>query len=300
MILKVNHLSVKYKDLKAVNDISFNINEGEIFTIIGPNGAGKTSTIESLVGLNKKYNGSISILGTEAKDINKSLYNEIGVQLQEASFPDRLKVSEVCKMFSKLYYNPIDYSILLKEFDLESKKNSYIRELSGGQKQRLSIIIALIPNPKIIFLDELTTGLDPKSRRMIWGIIRKQKKQNKTIVLSTHFMDEAEYLSDRIAILVEGKLQVVGTLNEIFEKYEMEQKITFHTNENKELNFVHASNVKREGTLVSVWVKKGETALEDIFTDLKDSKIKYENLECKSPNLEDVFLKLVGYRMEDV
>ncbi|MBU5591625.1 ABC transporter ATP-binding protein [Clostridium sp. MSJ-4] len=244
MILEVNHLSVNYKELKAVDDISFNINEGEIFTIIGPNGAGKTSTIESIVGLNKKYEGDIIILGTKANNIPKSLYNEIGVQLQEASFPDKLKVDEVCKMFSKLYDNPVDYNILLKEFDLESKKNSYIRDLSGGQKQRLSIIIALLPDPKIIFLDELTTGLDPKSRRMIWNIILKEKKKNKTIVLSTHFMDEAEFLSDRIAILVEGKLQVVGTLEEIFEKYEMG--------------------------------------------------------EGKAPKLEDVFLKLVGYKMEDI
>ncbi|MBU3093528.1 ABC transporter ATP-binding protein [Clostridium sp. CF011] len=300
MMLEVKNLIVKYKGIVAVDNISFQVKEGEIFSIIGPNGAGKTSTIESIVGLKKNYEGNITVLGTEVRNFKKNIYNLIGVQLQEASFPDKLKVGEICDLFSSLYENPIDYKNLLEKFQMKKKVNCYIRELSGGQKQKLSIILALLPDPEIIFLDELTTGLDPQARRSIWTIIKNLKDKNKTIILSTHFMDEAEYLSDTICILIDGKIRSLGGLGDILLENNMEEKVSFNTSDDINLDFNNTISIKREGRTVKVWGRSGENLTTDILRYLNDNNIKYDNLICERPKLEDVFLKITDCRMEDI
>lgn len=302
MIVEVQDLEVRYKENVAVNKISFGVEEGEIFGIIGPNGAGKTSTIECIVGLKKKYFGSIKLFGKTLPEYKKNLYNLIGVQLQEASFPDKMKVVEICKLFSSFYNEPIPYGRLLKDIGMEGKSNSYVRDLSGGQKQRLSIILALIPNPKIIFLDELTTGLDPQARHNIWDIIKKLKMENKTIILTTHFMDEAEYLCDKICILINGKIEVMGTLSEILLVNDMQSKISFNTNTDlKNINFdiQGIANIEQQGSLINIF-GIGDNLLTDIVNHLNNNCVEYRNLTCDKPKLEDVFMKLTGRRMEDV
>lgn len=300
MMLDVKNLSVIYKDVIAVDDISFNVDEGKILSIIGPNGAGKTSTIESALGLNKTYSGEIRLLGESPKSFKKSIYNEIGVQLQESDYPDKLKVSELCKLFSSFYQAPLDYKILLNELDLAGKEKSYVNQLSGGQIQKLSILLALLPDPKVIFLDELTTGLDPKSRHELWNTVLMLKERGKTIILSTHFMDEAEYLSDTICILIKGKIKLMGAFKKILSDLNIDSKITFSASLPIPKDLPGVAFTKQEGNRITVLTQNGEKAIVSVKEYLQEKSIKYFDLYQGRPTLEDVFLLLTGTRSEDL
>jgi ABC-2 type transport system ATP-binding protein len=300
MVLDVKNLSVTYKDVIAVDDITFRVNEGEIFSIIGPNGAGKTSTIESILGLNKAYSGEICLLGKNPKSFKKSIYNEIGIQLQESSYPDKLKVGELCRLFSSFYSNPLDYKVLLNDFDVAGKEKAYVHQLSGGQVQKLSILLALLPDSKVIFLDELTTGLDPKSRHELWNIILMLKERGKTVILSTHFMDEAEYLSDRICILINGKIKLMGSFREILSELNLDSKITFSSRVLFPKNFSEANFVQQEGNRITILTHDGEKTIMAVKAYLQSKNIQYVDLYQGKPNLEDVFLLLTGTRSEDL
>lgn len=221
-IVKVEHLSVKYKDFTAVSDVSLSIKENEVFGIIGANGAGKTSLIESIEGLRVPSAGKISVLGMEPHKERTALYEKVGVQLQETSYPDNAKVQDVCELFSSFYENPIPYEDLLKEIGISDIKKKRVNKLSGGQKQRLSIVLSLLPNPKIVFWDELTTGLDPIARHNLYERILQYKKKNLTIVLITHFMEEVEKLCDRIAVMKSGKILAVGTPSQIVQSFNVD------------------------------------------------------------------------------
>lgn len=205
-IIIVNNLSKKYNEVYAVNDISFKVNKGEIFGLLGPNGAGKTTTVEILEGLISPDSGEAIIDGIDAIKNTKKIRSIIGIQLQQNAFFENLNLYEIIDVYSKLYSSNNDPNIILEKVDLVSKKDASYNELSGGQKQRLAIGIALVNDPVVIFLDEPTTGLDPQARRNLWELINNLKSQGKTILLTTHYMEEAEELCDRVAIIENGKI----------------------------------------------------------------------------------------------
>lgn len=300
MIVEAERLTVKYKDLVAVDDISFSVEPGGIFGIIGPNGAGKTSTLECLEGLRKPYDGKLSVFGIDPCD-RKALYNHIGVQLQEASFPDMIKVEELCRLFSSFYKNPADYNLLLERFDLADKRKSYVKKLSGGQKQKVSIIAALIADPKVVFLDELTTGLDPQSRVGMWEMIKSLRSEGKTVLMTTHYMEEAEYLCDRICMMVKGKIVATGTVKELIAKAGLTQKIKFTSRDAKKEGLMGVGNVTdvNIGDGAVELYGTGKNLLRDVIIYLNDHDIDFEDLSSRNPNLEDVFFKFTGFKMEE-
>jgi len=217
-VISVKNLIKKYGSLTAVDDISFEVKKGEVFGLLGENGAGKTTTLEMIEGLRKPTSGSIEVLGC---DIRKNLHDikeRIGVQLQSSAYYDYLKLHEILELFASFYQKSRDPNELLKMVELEEKSNQYVRNLSGGQKQRFSIIASLINDPEIIFLDEPTTGLDPIGRRHTWEIISQIKKQGKTIILTTHYMEEAEILCGRVAIMDKGKIVVIDSPENLIKK----------------------------------------------------------------------------------
>lgn len=209
--LDVRHLHKRYGHHVAVEDVSFTVEEGEIFGIIGPNGAGKTTTVESIAGLRAPDSGSISVLGLDPITDRAEVRERLGVQLQESSFQDAITVAEALELYSSLYRDPVDWRELMELLGLTAKRTTQYKALSGGQKQRLSIALALVGNPKIAILDELTTGLDPQARRETWSLIERVRDTGVTILLVTHFMDEAERLSDRIAVIDGGRVAAVDT-----------------------------------------------------------------------------------------
>ena len=224
MVISVKNLNVKYKDKHAVKDVSFEVNKGEIFGMIGANGAGKTTIIECIEGLRTKYKGSIDVLGINPKHSRTDLYKRIGVQLQETTYQDKIKVCEIGKLFKSFYNSPAEFDVLLKEFNLLEMKNSYIGKLSGGQRQKLSIILALMGNPDIVFLDEITTGLDPKSRRDIWEKVKKLKDSGITVYMTTHFMEEAAE-AERVIVMNEGRVLLDGSPAQVFSQRQLLQSV---------------------------------------------------------------------------
>ncbi len=212
--IRVEKLKKSYGNTTVVNNIDISVNSGEVFGLLGANGAGKSTTIECILGTCKPDNGMISILGMNPQTDRKKLFEYVGVQFQEASYQDKIRVWELCEETQCLYQETNDYNELLKQFGLIEKANSPISELSGGQKQKLFIILALIPNPKVVFLDELTTGLDPKARRDVWRCLSDLKQRGLTIFLTSHFMDEVQALCDRIMILKKGNIVFTGTIEE--------------------------------------------------------------------------------------
>lgn len=213
-IIEVSDLRKAYGDLRVLSGIDLSITKGEVFGLLGANGAGKSTMIECILGTRKADGGSVSILGMSPGRERKKLFEQVGVQFQEANYPDKIRVDELCQETSCLYRNPANYKELLDRFGLAEKENSFVSELSGGQKQRLFIILALIPNPQVVLLDELTTGLDTKARRSVWKSLKELKEKGITILLTSHFMDEVEVLCDRIGILKDGQFLFCGTVTE--------------------------------------------------------------------------------------
>jgi ABC-2 type transport system ATP-binding protein len=210
-VVTVEHLHKSYGQTAAATDVSFSVRQGEIFGIIGPNGAGKTTTVECLSGLRVPDSGTISVLGLDPRSDRDALRQCLGVQLQESSLPPLVKVGEILTLFSSFYRQPADVDDLLDALDLAGKRGSYFRRLSGGLKQRLSIALALIGNPRVAILDELTTGLDPQARRDTWELISHVRDRGVTVILVTHYMDEAERLCDRVMLINHGKVVALDT-----------------------------------------------------------------------------------------
>lgn len=213
-VIRVEHLTKKYGSQTVVDDLSFVIKEGTVFGLLGANGAGKSSTIECILGTRKYDTGSVTILGQDPLKNRKKLFEQIGVQFQEAKYQELIKVKELCEVTSVLYKNPLDYQELLTRFGISDKQNNFVKDLSGGERQRLFIVLALIPDPKLVFLDELTTGLDARARRDVWEILSQLKKEGLSILLTSHFMDEVEALCDEILILKKGKTVFYGSVED--------------------------------------------------------------------------------------
>lgn len=213
-IISVKQLSKSYGGLSAVQDLDLSVMQGTIFGLLGANGAGKSTTIECMLGTRRPDTGTVSILGMNPFLQRKQLFENVGVQFQEANYQDKVTVSELCEVTQSLYRHASDYEELLKKFDIFDKAKGMVKELSGGQRQKLFIVLALIPQPKVVFLDELTTGLDVKARREVWEILSDLKEKGLTIFLTSHFMDEVEALCDAICILRKGRTVFCGTVRE--------------------------------------------------------------------------------------
>lgn len=302
MVITVKNLDVKYKDKHAVRNVSFDVKKGEIFGMIGANGAGKTTIIECIEGLRSKYKGAIDVLGINPKYSRGDLYKKIGVQLQETSYQDKIKVSEIGKLFKSFYTNPADFDVLLKEFNLIEKKNSYIGKLSGGQRQKLSIILALMVNPEIVFLDEITTGLDPRSRRDIWEKIKKLKQNGITVYMTTHFMEEAEYLCDRVAIVRQGKIVAIDDLQTLIKNADIPDTITFTSSSKLDVNHISSWNGVKSCSYDDGKYRiecVADTVLHALSAYAEKHNIMLSNIDVKHPSLEDVFFKYTGEILND-
>src|SRR3954454_13911260 len=226
-VIEVHNLTKRYGDHIAVDGVSFAVEEGEIFGILGPNGAGKTTTVESIAGLRTPDSGTVRVLGLDPHRDTAALREQLGVQLQNSELPEQIKVWEALELYSSFYDRPADWEQLIAELGLAEKRNTAFRKLSGGQKQRLSIALALVGNPKVAILDELTTGLDPQARRDTWQLIEDVRARGVTVLLVTHFMEEAERLCDRLALIDAGRVIALDTPAGIVSRVDAEQSIRF-------------------------------------------------------------------------
>ncbi|NLL78649.1 MAG: ABC transporter ATP-binding protein [Clostridiales bacterium] len=216
--IKVSNLTKKFKGRTVVDELSFEARRGEVFGLLGHNGAGKSTTIETLLGLKKADGGTAEVLGMEPEKHRKEIFERVGVQLQSSNYQSTIRVGEICQEIAALYKNPADYRILLKRFGLEAFEKAQVNKLSGGERQKLSVLLALIPQPEIVFLDELTTGLDTAARREVWRTLKELKSEGTTLFLTTHYMEEAESLCDWICLIKEGKKIAEGTVQELIAK----------------------------------------------------------------------------------
>ncbi len=303
MVIEVKNLSVKYREKNVVKNVSFTVNEGEIFGMIGANGAGKTTTIECIEGLRNNYSGEIRVLGINPMKGRKELHKLIGVQLQETSYQDRLKVKEICKLFASFYDTKESIDDLAKEFNLYEKLDSYVGKLSGGQRQKLSIILALISKPKIVFLDELTTGLDPKSRRDMWETVLRLKKKGITVYLTTHFMEEAEYLCDRVAIMKQGQIVALDSVENLKNNHGLLDKVSFRCSHNIKnevlMKFKTVKEIVERDNHFTISCE-ADTFLSELNRYIIDNNYMIMNVEVNKPSLEDVFFKYTGEILESL
>ena len=293
-IIEVEHLQKRYGDTVAVSDVSFSIEEGEIFGILGPNGAGKTTSVEMLAGLRKPDAGKISVLGLDPRTDGEKLRAVVGVQLQESELPDKVEVGEALELYASFYPQPADPQRLLETLGLAEKRSTRFAKLSGGQKQRLSIALALIGNPRIAVLDELTTGLDPQARRDTWALIESIRDQGVTIVLVTHFMEEAEHLADRVALIDSGRVVAIDTPAGLADAAVPEQVIRFRPSMPIEDGLLDAvpgvSSVTRRGDQVVV-TGTGDL-LGAVVAVLARNGIVANQLRVDQASLEDAFVAL--------
>jgi len=293
-IIQVKNLVVDYGQGPTVDGVTLDIEEGELFGMIGPNGAGKTTLIECIEGLRTNYTGTICILGLNPKTDRKALYQQIGVQLQETSYPEKIKVWEVCKQFSSFYKNPTPYLPLLEEFQLDSLKQAYVARLSGGERQKLSIILAMIANPRVIFLDELTTGLDPSARHTMWALIKGLRQKGMTVYMTTHFMEEAEFLCDRVAIMHRGKVVALDSTAKLISSANLPYKLTLvaPTLTVEQVNQVAGVvNVEMHDEQFTIY-GQDQNILTHVISYLQREDIPYHNVNVVNPNLEDVFFHI--------
>ncbi len=303
-VIKIEHLCKTYGSVKAVNKVSFTVQKGEIFGMVGPNGAGKTTTIECIEGLRNFNNGKIEVLGFNPRKDKYQLRPRIGVQLQESALPFRIKIREALDLFSSFYSSPVDWYSLVKELGLEKSLNTVYKKLSGGQKQRLFIALALINNPELIFLDELTTGLDPHARRKMWDLVQGIRDQGKTVFLTTHFMEEAERLCDRVAIMDKGKIVAIDSPDSLIKSLNAENRVVFFSDgtfrlkrkKTEDLKTVTKVEIRGERIVVS---GKGEDLVVEVVNTLTTNSIAFRDLRTEQPNLEDVFLILTGREIRD-
>ena len=295
-IIEVRNLHKAYGDTVAVDDVSFTVQEGEIFGILGPNGAGKTTTVECVEGLRTADRGEISVLGLDPRRDRAELTQQLGVQLQDSQMPDRLKVAEALDLYSSFYRAPADWRALLEVLGLADKAGTTFKKLSGGQKQRLSIALALVSNPRVAVLDELTTGLDPQARRDTWELIERVRDRGVTIVLVSHFMEEAERLCDRVALIDSGRVVVVDTPAALAERVETEQRIQFRPSVPLDdallASLPEVTHVLHRGEVVVV--TGNSNALNAVVSVLARNQIVAEQLRVEQASLEDAFLALTG------
>ncbi len=304
-IVQVQGLRKIYGTTVAVEDVSFEVREGETFGMVGPNGAGKTTTIECLEGLRKPDAGTVRVLGVDPQHEGQTLCLRTGMQLQQSNLPERMKVWEALDLYASFYPKAADWKELLSQLGLEEKRNAPFSKLSGGQKQRLFIALALLPDPQLVFLDELTTGLDPQARHAIWDLVREVRERGKTVILTTHFMEEAERLCDRVAILDHGRIVALDTPSALIRDLGAEERVVFSVNGTLPSGFEKAlsgaARLEVQGERVIVHGKNSRKVplVSEVVNLLTSQGIQFRDLRTEQPNLEDVFLSLTGREMRE-
>jgi ABC-2 type transport system ATP-binding protein len=297
-VIDVRNLHKSYGHTVAVDDVSFTVHEGEIFGILGPNGAGKTTTVECIEGLREPDRGTISVLGLDPLRDHAELTQRVGVQLQEGRLPDQLRVAEALELYSSFYRSPADPAKLTDQLGLTGKARTAFAKLSGGQKQRLSIALALVGDPEVAVLDELTTGLDPQARRDTWELIEGIRDRGVTIVLVTHFMEEAERLCDRVALIDAGRVVALDTPAALAERVQAEQRIQFRPSISFDdrllTDLPDVTSVIHRGDVVLV--TGNSNALNAVTSVLARNQIVARHLRVEQASLEDAFLALTGSR----
>jgi ABC-2 type transport system ATP-binding protein len=302
-VVSVIDLRKHYGEVKAVDGVSFEVGKGEVFGLLGPNGAGKTTTIEVLEGLNKPDAGTITVLGLDPARNGGQLKERIGVQLQTAALYPNLTVAELIALFGRFYEHARPTSQLLAEFGLDERSRGLTKELSGGQRQRLSVALAMVNDPELIFLDEPTTGLDPQARHSLWAQIEALRGQGRTVLLTTHYMEEAERLCDRVAVMDHGKILEIGTVAELVGRHFTERSVRFtKRDELTDVRLAGLPGVHRvvhensETVLFTPDVPATVGALLDLGEQMGVSGL---DIAIRRPTLEDVFLELTGRALRD-
>src|SRR6516225_8982149 len=302
-VIQVSGVRKTYGPTVAVDEVSFEVNNGEIFGLIGPNGAGKTTTMECIEGLRTPDCGGISVLGLDPfRDVYK-LQDRIGVQLQQAQLQKRIKVWEAVDLWASLYRKKtIDGERLLEQLGLSEKRGAWFMNLSGGQKQRLFIALALINDPELVFLDELTTGLDPQARRAIWDLVRGIRERGKTVFLTTHLMEEAQRLCDRVAIIEHGRIIDIDSPEKLVNRHCPERTVILATDdpaaEAMLRKMPRAEHVTRSDSRFTVR-GRGDDLVTEVIHCLSENRIRVTDFRTILPNLEDVFLKLTGHSIRE-
>jgi ABC-2 type transport system ATP-binding protein len=302
VVVRAAGIRKTYGRTVAVDEVSFEVFEGEIFGLIGPNGAGKTTTMECVEGLRRPDRGTISVLSLDPVRDAYRLQNRIGVQLQEAQLQKRIKVREAVDLWASLYSRPVDGARLLDQLGLADKRDAWFMTLSGGQKQRLFIALALINDPEVVFLDELTTGLDPQARRAIWDLVRGIRERGKTVFLTTHLMEEAERLCDRVAIIDHGRIIDIDPPAALVQRYCPERTVVLGT-----ADPMAAAHLRAVPQVDEVTVEdgrftirgKGDDVITEVIHCLSEHAIRVSEFRTVVPTLEDVFLKLTGRSIRD-
>jgi len=303
-VIQVSGLHKAYGEIEAVRGIDFEVGEGEVFGLLGPNGAGKTTTVEILDGLRPRSQGQVKVLGFDPEVSRRSLKDRIGVCLQATNLPDKLRVHEALEWFAAFYSRRADCNKLLQRLQLWEKRNEFYSKLSGGQKQRVALALALVNEPNLVFLDEPTTGLDPQVRLEIHTLIEELKAARRTILLTTHYIEEAERLCDRVAIIDEGKIVALGSPRELQERVFGQSRIEVVTAQPMPSDLPAFEAVAKHSlsedhkTLVAHSTRPART-LPDLIKWIDQEGLELEDIHLKRPTLEDVFIELTGKKLRD-
>lgn len=297
--VRVTGLVKRYGTFTAVGGIDFDVTYAEVFSLLGPNGAGKTTTVEILEGLRKADSGSVSVLGLDPWHDGRELHSRIGVIPQGFRFFERITPREAVQYYAKLFGNKVDADRILEMVELTDSRGVHYQDLSGGQKQKVGLALALVNDPEVLFLDEPTTGLDPHARRSIWDVIRDLRGRGKTVLLTTHYLEEAEALANRVAIMNKGKIVAMGTPAELTSRFGSGQKLVVRSDQHFANVLRKAHNLDANWSNGLVEVKLGDW--NDVFaviSSMKSLNLQFEELSVKRDSLEDVFIKLVGKMRE--
>src|SRR5215813_5576328 len=304
-VISVRALEKSYAEVHAVKGIDFEVGSGEVFGLLGPNGAGKTSTIEILEGLRPRTGGEATVLGFDPERQKQQLKDRIGVCLQATNLPAKIRVQEALELFGSFYTRSVSSEQLLKRLQLLEKRAAYYETLSGGQKQRLALALALVNDPQLLFLDEPTTGLDPQIRLEIHNLVEELKSEKRTVVLTTHYIEEAERLCDRVAIMDEGKIVTMGTPRELQQKSREQSRIQIVTTQ--PLNAVQLpqwpdavqTSLDGDGRQLTVYSTRPARTLFEMMRWLDQQGIQLEDVHLKRPTLEDVFVEITGKKLRE-
>ncbi len=305
MVIKVENLVKVYGPIRAVDGISFEVKQGEVFGMLGPNGAGKTTTVEIIEGLRKQDSGSVTVLGMDASKASKAIKQRIGAQLQTPSLMPSLTVEELLEVFAGFYEKTLPTEELLEILSLTESRSVLVKNLSGGQLQRLSVAMALVNDPEIAFLDEPTTGLDPQVRRGMWQVIEDMKAKGKTVFLTTHYMEEAERLCDRIAIVDHGKIIALdsprGLINANFKEQAIQFELEPRPSDDVLLSFPGATSVATDLNDIVVYTRDVPSTMSAAlkYAEANCSPPQLKDLRVRQASLEDVFLKLTGRKIRE-
>ena len=302
-IIQVDGLYKSYGAVEAVRGLSFVVEEGEVFGLLGPNGAGKTSTVEILEGMRTPDRGTARVCGLDPERAGSAFKQKIGAVLQSTALPDKLRVKEALDLFASFYKDRASTEGLLKRFQLEEKRDAFYKDLSGGQKQRLALAMALVNNPQVVFLDEPTAGLDPQVRREIYDIIEELRREKKTVLLTTHYIEEAERLCDRVAIVDHGKIIKTGTPRELKQSSagttRIEVRLAKAASEADLRALEGVADFRMFGDVYVLYASRAPQAIVSLVKHLEAENNELQSMEMYSPSLEDVFIELTGRRLRE-